>query len=171
MGRPGLLTSELAAEIVRNLASGAFIDEAAGAAGIDDSTLYKWLARGRKAKAEPDEATPDDALYIELVDATTRARHSARVQAHATLRANFARGTDKGDWRAAEAYLKLVDPKRYRNRVEITGAGGGPVEMDLAFSARQQINERLGDMRLRAIPAESAPLEGEPEEEPPALEA
>lgn len=46
-GRPSKFTAEAALAIVADVAGGRSRDEAARAAGVGPSTLYRWLQRGR----------------------------------------------------------------------------------------------------------------------------
>lgn len=66
-GRPTLLTEEKADEIVRVVAAGSYLKTAAQFAGVSQSTLMAWLARGRAAAAQV-EARPEDHVYCPHCD-------------------------------------------------------------------------------------------------------
>jgi hypothetical protein len=61
-GRPTLLTEETADTIVRVVSAGSYLKTAAQFAGVSQSTLMAWLARGRAAAAQV-EAHPEGHSY------------------------------------------------------------------------------------------------------------
>jgi len=76
-GRRSKLTPLIQAEIIKRISVGNYADVAAVAAGVKRSTLYGWLARGRKQKR---------GLYREFVAARARGEAEAEVQAIAIVR-------------------------------------------------------------------------------------
>jgi len=83
MARPTKLTPEVSEEICKALEDdGAFIETAAQAAGIDHSTLYRWLDRGLKGE-EP---------FAAFCEAVARARAMGELK----LLRDVRRGDDKG---------------------------------------------------------------------------
>jgi len=104
LGRRPLLTPELQAQIVRLLTAGSYLNVAAQSVGVGRSTLLGWLARGRRAAAlrdEGQEVPPEERLYLDFLDATTRADTAAEVYA-----ATVWRSAMKDDWRAARDFLR-----------------------------------------------------------------
>ena len=72
VGRHTKLTPELQQQIVVRILAGGFDHVAAESAGIDRSTFYRWMERGRTAKA---------GLYREFLEGVRQARAQARLTA------------------------------------------------------------------------------------------
>jgi hypothetical protein len=101
---------------VEAISGGASYSAAAQGAGLSPSTLHSWLARGR---AERDARHPDrtERAYVRLVEAVERASAGAEVAAAMVITT----AANKGDWRAALAFLERRDPETWgppRLRVE-----------------------------------------------------
>lgn len=101
MGRRCRLTPEVQDLIVTALRAGSYVESAAQLAGISPSTLYDWLARGRKARS---------GQFLEFLELVQGAIAQAEVQA--VERVNTASQTD---WRAAAWWLER-GPARARWR-------------------------------------------------------
>lgn len=108
---------------------------AADYAGVDDATLWRYRHRAEiyanthktdtdthDAQAETDDP---DYPYWEANKRWIAARSRGEVELVATIRQLGL----KGDWRALHALAKMGWPDRYSDRIEITGAQGGPVEI------------------------------------------
>lgn len=67
-----------------------------------------------------------DGGYYEAVSKMTQSRARGELQLVAIIR----KAAGEGDWRAAYQLLKAGWPDRYNDRLEITGAKGGPVEVE-----------------------------------------
>lgn len=147
---------ELRQTIISVLRTGASIADAARFAGVPSYQVRKWYARG-KGMYEGKPATPSYKQFAAEVD---KARASAKVLALGTLTAAIqSRHRVKvGETRykdpttghtviqyqmaeeispmakdAALAFLAAVDPKRWgngRQRVELSGPDGAPIELD-----------------------------------------
>jgi len=119
-GRPTRLTQETHDAIVTAVEAGSYLKVAAQAAGISQSTLAGWLARGREAASARDagaEPSDADAPYLLLLESVTRAQAVAEVAAVAAWRTAFS-----DDWRAARDYLARTAPERWAGvtRVQMT---------------------------------------------------
>lgn len=112
MGRRPMLTPELSARIVEVVKAGSYLKVAAQHAGIGNSTLMLWLARGRKALADHEahgtEVPATEQRYVDFLEAVTRAETHAEVLAATAWRAAF-----RDDWRAARDYLVRRHPDRW----------------------------------------------------------
>lgn len=112
-GQPTKLTPEVHRRIVEVVRAGNYMSVAAQFAGISQSTLANWLARGRKAQAAADdtgEEIPDeDRRYVEFLAAVTQAEVHAEVLAATAFRSFVTQ-----DWRAARDYLRYRQPDRWR---------------------------------------------------------
>lgn len=130
-----------AERIIFLVRTGTYLATAAEAAGIGEATLYRWL-------------NDDRPRFREFRESLTRARAEAEVNALLTIQA-AARGGQKrvkkrtvvvgnepqqvvteedeaeGDWKAAAWFLERSFPTRYgrREALEVTGAGGGAIEV------------------------------------------
>jgi hypothetical protein len=87
-GRPSLLTQATADRIVAAVEQGSYLKIAAQAAGVGQSTLAGWLARGRQAAAARDAHDPDRRYCPECDtdredDAATVEQHNAAENARA----------------------------------------------------------------------------------------
>lgn len=132
VGHPYKLTSEVHEAIVRAARLGASRQHQADCGLVSKSTLCRWLAVGEQV-----EEGPERQLYL----AIKRAEANLRQQCLETLAT-----AAKSDWRAALARLEMRWPEHYssRRRLEIVGAGGGPVEIVGALA-------RLSDAELERV--------------------
>lgn len=120
MARPSKLTPEVRERIVAVLRSGAYVQQAAEAAGIGRSTFDDWMRRG-ESEAEK------DAPYRELREAVEQARAEAEARHVALIAKASARS-----WQAAAWLLERQYPDRWgkpsdRNRAsaEVKHQGSG----------------------------------------------
>src|SRR5579883_1355728 len=105
-GRPTVRTPQTAQRLVELVGKGVPYKHACAAAGISYSVFCEWRAADPQFAAQLDEA----------ISQGVEARLKSIAEAAAT------------DWRAAEAWLRLVLPAEFgRNRVELTGPGGTPL--------------------------------------------
>ena len=142
-GRNTLFTKEVADGIVLALRTGVPMKVAGSSQGISETTLYDWLAAG---EGRPSRITPTPELS-EFSDRVRRAKAEAHLVAVGTIRTAIIRG----NWQAALAWIKLRYPQHYAERMEVTGAGGGPVAIQIA-----QALEALSEDELASIEAHLA---------------
>jgi hypothetical protein len=111
-GRPTKLNAERQSKVCDAIRAGVPPETAAACAGIDESTFYRWLARGRRLEAE--------ALYAKFAEAVKLAL--AEWETRDIMRIGEAAATD---WRAAAWRLERRLPQRYgrRDRHEIVNGG------------------------------------------------
>jgi hypothetical protein len=93
MGRPTKLTATVQATIVKEIALGVTLDDAAMAAGVSYTTLQNWRNRGAAAKS---------GQYFEFLAAVSLAEAEAAANFTKTLTS----AAQKGDWKAALEWLK-----------------------------------------------------------------
>lgn len=104
-GRPSKLTPALIAKIAKIVATGAQVDEAALAAGVNRATLQRWLAAGAHAT---------DTLERALVEAVDEAQGKHAARCHGSISA-----AARKQWKAAQASLQLSNASRYgASRIE-----------------------------------------------------
>lgn len=136
-GRNTLLTPELADKIVLHVRTGVPLEVAAQAAGIGRSTFWGWMRRGEQgAQDEP---------YLGFSQRVRTAEAETHMQLAAVPRNAAIQG---GNWQAAQAYMRMRWSNHYAERIEHTGAAGGPIQMEIA-----QALESLTEDELAAIEA------------------
>ena len=113
MARPSKLTPETHAAIVDAILHGATYKDAAEAAGVWYTTFNEWMQRGEAAKA---------GQYYEFNHAVRQAEAQCRLNMTRVIQSAAA----KGDWKAAEAYLRRRDRTNWGDNVDVT-SGGKPL--------------------------------------------
>jgi hypothetical protein len=117
-GRPTLLTDELRDRIVEVVGAGNYLKTAAQFAGVGQSTLQGWLARGRAAAARIEAGNTIDAgeePFLTLLERVTQAEVQAEVAAVTHWRRAFSQ-----DWRAARDYLGRKRPDQWAAKTTIS---------------------------------------------------
>jgi hypothetical protein len=105
-------------KIVSAIRAGAYNVVAAECAGIYETTFYEWMRRGENATT---------GIYRDFYNAVKLAASEAEIRAVLTIQQCI----KDGDWKAAMTYLERKYPDRWsrRERHEVSGPGGGPLEM------------------------------------------
>lgn len=169
-GRPTLLTADLTTVIAAAIEQGATFDAAMAAAGVHPSTGYRWLSEGSSDTAP--------AGFREFREAVTRARAKAELAMTAAVVSDakggsvikhvtrtWRNGTEEEETqyappngRVALEWLSRMEPSRWARRtgIEVTGAGGGPVQVE----RREILIGQLAD-RLHATLTEGKVVAGE----------
>ena len=110
MARPSKLTPETHAAIVDAILHGATYKDAAEPAGVWYTTFNEWMQRGEAAKA---------GQYYEFNHAVRKAEAQCRLNMTRVIQSAAA----KGDWKAAEAYLRRRDRANWGDNVDVTSGG------------------------------------------------
>lgn len=126
IGRKTKCTPELTREICQVLRAGNYVKVACEYVGIDESTYYKWINRGReeleRVEADGRRSVRDsEQPFVKFFQSATRARASAEVESVARIR-----DAAKDDWRADAWFLEHSFPDRWGKRtqhVDITTDG------------------------------------------------
>lgn len=115
------LTSEVGDAIVSALEEGNYAKTAAEAAGVDESTYYKWLKRGEDELARVEEGRgrsvrKSEETFVQFFQSVTRARGNAEASAVEKIK-----DAGEEDWRAAAWFLERRYSSRWANtqRVEV----------------------------------------------------
>lgn len=112
------LTKQTAQHVLKLLANGSTIKQAAAAVGVCRQTIAEWIKRGNQCIAERDnggEIKPDDMLCVSLVRALGRARARGVAKALKAIKAKY-----DSDWRAAAFFLERSYPEKWgANRLEV----------------------------------------------------
>lgn len=141
MGRRTKLTEEVKDRILQAVSAGNYLETAAQFAGVDASTMRRWVVKGEAAGApEP---------YRSFCAALKGARAAAEVRSVTLIQQAATNGT----WQAAAWYLERSYPDRWgRTRVEVTGADQAPIKVDIDADSLEA--------RIRALAAKEAKKQG-----------
>jgi len=120
MGRPSKLTIRVQEKICLAIRAGSSPEGAAGFAGIDRATFYRWLEAGRRGRSK---------RYLEFMLAVEKAKADVETRVSAKL----LKGIDDGRLELAVPFLERRFPDRWGKRdrvsidadVNITPVGGG----------------------------------------------
>ena len=110
MARPSKFTPEITETIIKALQIGATYKDAAEAAGVDYDTYNEWIKAGKAAKS---------GRFYEFSEAVRKSEAQARLNYLSTI----AQAAAKGDWKAAEAFLKRRDRANWGDTVDVTTGG------------------------------------------------
>ena len=121
MGRPLKLTPKVQEQICNAIRAGSYAEVAARFAGVASTTFYKWMALGDGVDAK--------APYKEFREEVESAKAVAEVRNIGLIQ----QAANNGTWQAAAWYLERTAPARWgrRSALEVTGAEGGPVKVDV----------------------------------------
>ncbi len=127
MARPSKLTQEVQEKIMQAVQAGNYLDTAANYAGVDGSTMRRWVQKGEAPNApEP---------YRTFCTSLKSARAAAEVRSVALIQQAAGGGT----WQAAAWYLERSYPDRWgRTRIEVTGSPSGennPIRVEISAEA------------------------------------
>lgn len=119
MARPQKLTPETHAKIIAFIKTGVTNETAANAAGISETTFYRWMQEG----ADSDDDNDPRRQFRESV-------MRARAERESYLAGLIVRAAPD-DWKAAAWLLERGLPDRWgrQTRTEMVGNGGGPIEL------------------------------------------
>lgn len=137
VGRPTKLTKDVEEMIVSAIRVGNYAVVAAQAAGVTESTFYRWLDRGEKQQR---------GKYCEFRESIKRAEAEAQVYAVAIVRRQMPES-----WQAAMTYLERKFPQMWgrRDRHEVSGTQGGPIKITEEAFADPTTREVLHELVRR----------------------
>lgn len=169
-----LLTPEVIEAISESLRVNPSWGAAADYAGITDKTLRRYRERAEAHQQRITDTTDlselsaldqhPDYPYWEAHKAWQQARSRGELELVAKIRQIGL----AGDWRALQALAKAGWPDRYADRVEVTGAGGGPLQIEaLKAEALSRADEALAQIRAKRKAAGTEPevLDAAPDSE------
>lgn len=113
-----MMTDQVRERLCEALREGNHLDVSCSYAGIGYSTFRGWLVAAQKSDA--------DRELLDFLEAVTRAMHDFERFAVKSIKDQM-----PSDWRAAIAMLERRLPQKWgrRERVEVTGRGGGPISL------------------------------------------
>lgn len=110
----------VAEAIIMALQVGAYLQDAAEAAGASESAVHNWIARGKEHRPEDGSKVPAaERIYVEFVEGVEKAR-AGSVLVNLSLIRVAAR---TGSWQAAAWWLERTRPKQFGRRTAIEMSG------------------------------------------------
>lgn len=165
-GRPTKMTEERITRFVTAIRGGSYIDIAATFAGLDRSTVFRWMAAGREAKS---------GRFRDFYDRVKEAEAAVEIDAIARVRTA---AQDPRNWTAAMTFLE----RRFRDRWArppgmasaadgasgSQGGQGAPADVSEDDVITVPIEDRVAGIlrtleRVDRLPATSANGNGHPE--------
>ena len=131
-GRKTKLTEEVQSSFTGLIAQGIFVRQACEFVGISEQTIYNWMARGSaeilRLENDP-KARPikKEAPYVSFFQLVKKAEKTSEIRSVT----QWQNAIKDGDWRAAKDFLARRFPDRWSPRIEITGAEGAPVQVNM----------------------------------------
>jgi transposase len=169
-GRPIILTDELTQKICAAIQRGAHIETAVALCGIHKQTFYDWLKRGKKEPGSIFERFTDavnkaiaegemrDIMNIDQAAMGRKATYLKDAQGKLILDGNgnpiLESSALAPTWTASAWRLERKFPDRWgrKDRMELSGSGGGPIE-----TSQESTEERRA--RIKAMMKRLAMLE------------
>lgn len=117
-GRPTKITPALIQTVVTTILAGNYREVAAQRAGISSDTFRRWMVMGSRGRR---------GLFAEFYSAVITAEHEAEIKAVGLV----LKAAENTDARHAEWWLERKFHERWgrRDRVEVAGRNGGPIEL------------------------------------------
>jgi transposase-like protein len=157
VARPLMLDDDLQRNILAAIRVGNYLEPSARAYGVAPSTLYVWKQRADKALAareKGEEPDANDARCLEFMEAVDAAEATSELSATTHLAKAMPRDT-----RAIVEFLRRRFPDRWKEpaqRTELTGAGGGPIEV---VPARERLAGKILELTKRLASGAGQPAE------------
>jgi hypothetical protein len=147
-GRKTLLTPQRLEAITTMLRAGAYIDDACKSVGISTTTFYNWLQRGNQQREKLNaglETDPDEEQFLQFLDAVETA-DAEGIIGHLM---NIDHAAKNGTWQASAWILERKQPKKWGryDRTEITGADGGPIQINISTEELERKVTRILERR------------------------
>ena len=131
-GRRTKLTKELQDQFTGLIAQGVFLRQACEFVGVSEQSIYNWMARGstellRLENYPRSKPLVKEAIYVEFFRQVKKAENTSEIRSVT----QWQNAIKDGDWRAAKDFLARRFPDRWSPRIEITGAEGAPVQVNM----------------------------------------
>lgn len=131
-GRNSKLTEELESELARLISAGVYMRQACEFVGISEATVYNWMTRGsaeilrleNDSKLKP---LAKEAPYVAFFHRIKKSENASEIRAVMAWQSEI----KEGDWRAAKEFLARRHPDRWSPRLELTGADGLPIQVQM----------------------------------------
>lgn len=133
-GRPTKLTPEVQAKICQGLRAGNFRTVAAEWAGVPERVFRDWMHRGKDGKSK---------MHADFRRAVIEAEKAAEIRAVGLIMKAAENDPKHMEWWLSHRFpQRWADQERRRVRAELTGKGGGPIEVqgsvDVSRLTREQ---------------------------------
>jgi hypothetical protein len=145
-GAKTMLSRELGKRICDSIAAGNGRLASCQAEGVDPNTFGEWIRRGE----ERDERPPTELTRWFAAEVRKAEAKAVKVAAQVIVQDQ--------SWQSKAWWLERRHPEdwaRPADRLELTGAGGGPVQISLAFDptplAARQVAARVVDVDAEEI--------------------
>jgi transposase len=132
------LEPQLASRIITFIKAGSYLETAAAAAGVNSSTLHRWLKRG----AQGEEPFAGFRSSVEAALAEAELRDLARIDRAAETQ-----------WQAAAWKLERRNPKKWGHRVDLTGTVDGAITHANAPGEALKVSIDLSTLTLEELSA------------------
>lgn len=148
-GRNTKLNESVADELARLISAGVYMRQACEYVGLTEQTIYNWLNRGSaevlRLESDP-KARPlaKEAPFVEFFHKIKKAENASEVRAVIHWQEEI-----KGDWRAAASFLARRFPDRWSPRLEVTGADGLPVQVNMTVDVVTLEQKVLAVLEMR----------------------
>jgi hypothetical protein len=166
-GRPTKLTAEVQDKIVAAVRAGNYLETACVYAGVSYKTVWRWMADADLPGAHWSKIRFRDAVNLARAESEVRViGHIQRVimggQVVREVTRTLPDGTVEVDRQYAPAdgrvgleFASRAYPERWarRSALEVTGAGGGPVQVEhtqLITTLAERLHAQLSDRELAA---------------------
>jgi len=153
VGRPSLFQTPIVEKLIKNIRVGMKYHDACAASGISYDTFRAWMRTAENILKEhqiqlptrgqefhiPEELIGDGNPYVQFFNKVHEAAYSGLAQnLHIIQSAGRGKpildedgkiiGYENGDWRAAEALIKMRFPQYNKQVQELSGPEGGPIQ-------------------------------------------
>ena len=146
VGRPSKLTKTRKEELLKAIRAGNTLEASCGYAGIDYSTLAKWVQKSKPKVDEQGNVIEPPRELVEFFEELTCAREEAEVRLISIISTAAQR-----DWRAAAHLAACRNPYwSERHRLDVTAKPEGEVD-------QHELDRRMLD-RIEADPDAAAAL-------------
>lgn len=132
-GRPTLLTKKVHKQIIEAIEKDGMLEgRAALLAGIDDTTLSRWKARGRIAIKNWATFTPEQQAKELRFAEFFKALRDADPKFEQTNLRGIRKAAEAGDWRANDRRLAIKFPEIYGKRIMQGGDPKNPTPIPIS---------------------------------------
>jgi hypothetical protein len=149
MARPTALTKEIHDLIVDAITLGNYKEHAAQAAGINVSSFFNWMDRGKREyerlNQEGEKPNPKETVFLEFFNAVKKAESIAIAKNVAVIQRAAATGT----WQAAAWWLERTAGKIYgrKQQLEHSGNAENPIAISVDVVELENKVKRILDTR------------------------
>lgn len=147
-GRPLKLTKEVQENIVLMLKLGNYIEAAAPFAGVTKKSIYNWMERGRREEdrvnaAKGRKIRKAEKPFVDFLHAVEKAMAESEIRDVQVL---YSAAKKDPKWAAWRLERKYPDRWGRKDKHEVTGKDGGPIEVE---DPKEKLLQKLNEMAAR----------------------